>query len=79
MNFKIGDKIIPKVDGRFGNQRYYGLQIIDEVFPRNGFSDFDYGTKQGFLYKENDIEFWNASCIHKQIKEYGIVNFMRST
>jgi len=72
MKFKIGDKILPKKDGVFSNQRNGGIQTIIEKYK---YIDYDWLTNKGLLYKESDIEL--VETVPKVIEVYGIVKFCK--
>jgi hypothetical protein len=67
--FKIGDRILPRADGRFAAQRGIGIQTI----VSSCIGIYDWTTNEDYNYKESDIE-----LAVKPIEVYGIVKFLES-
>ena len=77
--FKIGDWVIPKLNGRFRAQRIKGKQKIIKASGLVDWEDirYEWATDLGYHYCEHDIELYEKKIEVKIIKQYGIVNFCK--
>ena len=77
--FKIGDIVIPKINGRFRSQRIQGKQKIIKVSELDDtmIRRYDWVTDKGYHYCEHDIELYERKIEPKVIKEYGIAKFCK--